>query len=119
MTLPNLQELVWRKLPLRKRLAGRKAVDDLVQLTVEAWPVDYMNHAADDAERQVVCLEIEQSVKRLYTACSSVDSVTMGILWTFLLQALASLVVQKILEWWLERRANRAFLVAWKHELTK
>jgi hypothetical protein len=119
MTLAGLQELVWQQLPIRKRVAGRKAVDDLVQLAVESWPVDYMNHAADDAERQVVCKEIEHSVRRLYTACSAVDSVAMGVLWTFLLQALASLIVQRILEWWLERRANRALLVAWKHELTQ
>lgn len=118
MTLANLQELVWQRLPVRKRIAGRQAVNDLVQLAVESWPADLMNHAADDTERQIVCLEIERSMKRLYTACSHVDGITMGILWTFLLQALASLVVQKILEWWLERRAHRALLVAWKHELT-
>lgn len=118
MNLAGLQEHVWRELPLRKRIVGRQAVNDLVQLSIESWPVDYMNHAADDAERQVVCLDIERNVKRLYFACSSTDAITMGILWTFVLQALASLVVQKILEWWLERRANRALLVAWKHELT-
>ena len=119
MKLPALQELIWQRLPIRKRIAGRKAVDDLVQLTVESWPVDYMNHAADDAERRGVCLEIERSVKRLFFACSSADAISLGILWTFVLQALASLVVQKILEWWLERRVNRASLVIMKHELTK
>lgn len=119
MNLHDLQALVWQRLPIRKRIAGRDAVNDLVQLAVESWPADLMNHAADDTERQIVCLEIERSIQRLYTACSHVDTITMGILWTFLLQALASMVVQKVLEWWLERRANRALLVAWKHELTR
>jgi hypothetical protein len=41
------------------------------------------------------------------------------MLWAFLLQGLVSLIVQKILEWWLEQRANRAFLIVMKHELTK
>lgn len=118
MTLAALQDQVWRDLPLRKRIVGKQVVNDLVQLTVESWPVDYMNHAADDAERRIVCIEIERSVKRLYFACSGTDAITMGILWTFVLQALASLIVQRILEWWLERRANRALLVAWKYELT-
>lgn len=119
MNLDGLQSYVWQRLPLRKRIAGRQVVDDLVQLSIESWPADLMNHAVDDTERQVVCLEIERSVKRLYTACSATDAVTMGILWTFLLQALASLIVQRILEWWLENRANRAFLIVMKHELTK
>jgi uncharacterized protein involved in outer membrane biogenesis len=30
-----------------------------------------------------------------------------------------SLIVQKIIEWWLDHRANRAFLIVMKHELTK
>ena len=119
MNIAGLQDLVWQRLPLRKRIVGREVVDDLVQLAIESWPADYMNHAADDAERRIVCLDIEASVKRLYCACSSTDAITMGILWTFVLQALVGLIVQRILEWWLERRANRALLVAWKHELTK
>jgi hypothetical protein len=118
MKLDSLQAIVWRDLPLRKRLAGRRVVDDLVQLSIESWPVDYMNHAADDAERRIVAMEIERSVKRLYTACSATDAVTMGILWTFVLQALVSLIVERILRWWQESRANRVFLVAMKSELT-
>lgn len=119
MNLEGLREIVWRRLPIRRAIAGRQVVNDLVQLTVESWPVDLMNHAVDDIERQVVCKEIERSVKRLYTACGSADAVSMGVLWTFVLQALVSLIVQRILEWWQENRANRAFLVVMKHELTK
>jgi len=118
MTLSGLQDTIWQRLPLRKRIVGREVVNDLVQLAVESWPVDLMNHAADDTERAVVCLEIERSVKRLYMACSTTDAITVGILWTFVLQALVSMIVERILAWWLERRANRALLVAWKHELT-
>lgn len=119
MSLADLQVIVWRELPLRKRIAGRQVVNDLVQLAVEAWPAESMGSAADDAERDAVCQEVERSVKRMYFACSSADNITMGILWVFLLQALASIVVKKILEWWLERHANRALLLAWQHELTK
>jgi hypothetical protein len=117
MNLAGLQSMVWRDLPLRKRIVGRRVVDDLTQLAIEAWPVDLMNHAADHAERQVVALEIERSVKRLYTACSATDAVTMGILWTFVLQALVSMIVQRILEWWTDSRSHRVFLVAMKSEL--
>ena len=119
MTLQDLQRTVWRSLPLRKVIAGRSTVDDLVQLAVESWPCDLMNHAADDAEREVVAMEIERSVKRMHHACTNVDAVSYGILWTFLLQALVSLIVQRLVAWWMENRANRAFLVVMKYELTK
>jgi hypothetical protein len=119
MNLDGLQKHVWRSLPARRLLAGRSTVNDLVQLTIEAWPTDYMNAAASDEERAIVAADIERSVKRLHQACSNADSASYGMLWAFLLQGLVSLIVQKILEWWLEQRANRAFLIVMKHELTK
>lgn len=119
MTLPQLQDHVWRRLPLRKMLAGRQTVNDLVQLTIETWPVEYMNHATSEAEQRIVALDVERNVRRLHQACTAIDDQAYGFLWTFLLQALASMVVRLILDWWLERRANRALLVAWQHELTR
>jgi len=119
MNLDGLQTHVWRSLPARRLLAGRSTVNDLVQLTIEAWPADYMNAAVSDEERAIVAADIERSVKRLHQACSNVDSASYGMLWAFLLQGLVTLIVQKILEWWLEQRANRAFLIVMKHELTK
>ena len=119
MTLPDLQLWVWRELPIRKVLVGRRVVDDLVQLTVETWPAEYMNHATNATEREVVAKEVERSVRRLHHACTAVDDATYGVLWTFVLQALASLVVRLILDWWLERRSNRALLVTWQQELTR
>lgn len=117
MTLCDLQAWVWRELPLRRVLAGRRVVDDLVQLTVETWPAELMNAAADDEQREIVAKEVERSVRRLHHACTAVDDTTYGVLWTFVLQALASLVIRLILEWWLERRSNRALLVVWQQEL--
>ncbi len=119
MTLEELQTWVWRELPLRKRIAGRKVVDDLVQLTIETWPAELMNHAADDEQREIVAMEVERSVRRLHQACTTIDATTYGVLWTFVLQALVSLVVRLILEWWLERRSNRALMIVWKSELTR
>lgn len=119
MNLEGLQQHVWRELPARKLLALRRTVNDLVQLTIESWPVDYMNAAATDEERDIVAADIERSVKRLHQACTSVDSATYGMLWAFLLQGLVTLIVQQIIKWWLEHRANRAFLIVMKHELTK
>jgi hypothetical protein len=119
MNLNGLQKHVWRSLPARRLIAGRSTVNDLVQLTIEAWPADYMNAAVSDEERSIVAADIERSVKRLHHACTNVDSASYGMLWAFLLQGLVTLIVQKIIEWWLEHRANRAFLIVMKHELTK
>jgi len=119
VSMDELQSWVWRELPLRKRIAGRKVVDDLVQLTIETWPAELMNHAADDEQREIVAMEVERSVRRLHQACTTIDATTYGVLWTFVLQALVSLVVRLILEWWLERRSNRTLMIVWKSELTR
>lgn len=119
MTLQDLQADIWRSLPLRKVIAGRDTVNDLVQLAIEVWPAEYMNHAANDDERQVVAAEIERSVRRLHHACTNVDGVSYGILWAFVLQALVSLIIDRLLRWWLERGVNRVLMVAWQQELTQ
>jgi hypothetical protein len=119
VTLEELQTWVWRELPLRKRIVGKKVVDDLVQLTIETWPAELMNHAADGEQREIVAMEVERSVRRLHQACTTIDATSYGVLWTFVLQALVSLVVRLILERWMERRSNRALMVVWQAELTQ
>lgn len=119
MTLHELQSQIWQDLPIRKRIAGRDTINDLVQLAVESWPVEYMTHATSDTERQIVAKEVERSVKRLHHACTNVDGVSYGVVWNLLLQALVTGIVQWMLKWWLDRRANRAILIALQHELTR
>lgn len=119
MTLHDLQNQIWQDLPLRKRVAGRDTIDDLVQLAVESWPTEYMNHATSDQERRVVAAEVERSIKRLHHACTRTDSVSYGILWSLLLQGLASAIVEWLVRWWIDRRSNRAILIAMQYELTK
>lgn len=119
MTLDELQSRIWHDLPKRKRIAGRETINDLVQLAVECWPAEYMNHAKGDAERRVVAAEVERSVKRLHHACTQASTVSYGIIWNLLLQALVTAIVEWLVRWWLERRANRAILITMQHELTK
>jgi len=119
VTFDRLDDYVWRRLGPRRVLAGRKTVRDLVQLAVENWPAEMLNHCRDDAERQIVVGEVVKSMKRLHVATAPDDNKTMGILWLFLLQAVASAVVQLVLKWWLESASNRVFLVAWRKDLTE
>jgi hypothetical protein len=118
VTFDRLDDYVWRRLGPRRVLAGRKTVRDLVQLAIENWPAEMLNHCREDNERQVVVAEVVRSMKRLHMATAPDDNKTMGILWLFLLQAVASAVVQLVLKWWLESASNRVFLVAWRKDLT-
>ena len=118
MTLADLQEHVWRRMPLRKHLAGRQAVDDITALIVENWQGEYMGAAANDAERAVVAKAIAAAVKRGHQWQSGKDANEYGFLWTLILQAVVSAAIQLILKWWLERRSHRAMLTVWQHELT-
>jgi hypothetical protein len=118
MTMHDLKDTIWRRLPLRKILLGREAVDDLVELAVHNWEPEPLTHCTTDAQRQVVARNILMSVRRGYQAISGKESDEYGMFfWPILLQAIASLVVQLILQWWLESRMNRIRMVVWKTEM--
>ena len=118
MTLADLQEHVWHRMPLRKHIAGRQAVDDITALIVENWQGDYMGAAANATERAIVAKAIAAAVKRGHQWQSGKDANEYGFLWTLILQAVVSAAIQLILKWWLERRSHRAMLTVWQHELT-
>lgn len=118
MTLGDLKDTVWRRLPLRKVLLGREAVDDLVELTVHNWEPEVLNHCTTDEQRLVVAGNILRSVKRGYQAISGKEVAEYSfIFWPILLQAIASLVVQLIMRWWLETRMNRIRMAVWRTEM--
>lgn len=119
MNLEQLQTYVWRRLPLGKFMIGRQTADDLVQLTVENWEAEYLNHARDDAARQAVCGSILASVKRGHQVTSGQEPQEYGFFWAFLLQMLAWAVIQILLRWWLERASNRVWMLTMKAELTR
>ena len=119
MKLSGLQDHVWRRMPLRKHIVGRQAVDDITALIVENWQGEYMGEAADDAERAVVAKAIADAVKRSHQWQSGKDANEYGFFWTLILQAVVSAAIQLILKWWLERRTNRLLMTCWQHELTQ
>lgn len=120
MTLAELQDLCWQELPpIRKRLVGRQNVNDFVQLAVENWAGEYLAACQDDMQRDIYVHALLQNVKRGHQVMSGKEHHEYGFIWMFLLQAVASAVIQWLVQWWLERNANRAFLVIMQHELTK
>ena len=104
---------------MRKFLVGRAVCDDLVQLAVENWAGEFLRHCQDDNERQIVAGVIVQNVKRCHQLVSSKSTQEYGMWWVLILQGVASAIVQLIVRWWLERRANRVMMAVWKEELTR
>lgn len=120
MTLADLQEHVWRRMPLAKMLVGRRGVSEMVQMAVETWPTEILHHAKDATERQVVAKTVEQSVKRLYDACSFGDEgAKYGMIWAIIIESVISSLVMILFRWWYESSQNRCRLVLWKRELTR
>lgn len=118
MTLEDLQAHVWRRLGVRKFLAGRDNVNDMVTLAVANWDDELLNACIDDEQRDVVCEHIVTNIKRGHQAVSGHEPQEYGFIWVLLLQALASLVVQLVLRWWLQSATNRVLLIGWRNELT-
>jgi hypothetical protein len=119
MTLADLQEQCWASLPpLRKRIVGRETVNDFVTLAVENWEGEYLNACQDNRQRGVYTHALLGHMKRLHQAASPYEAKEYGFLWTFLLQAVAVAVIEYIVKWWLDRRANRVLLAGWKAEMT-
>lgn len=119
MTIGDLQLWVWRHLGLRRHLVGRQVVDDFVELAILHWEPETLNHCVDDTQRAIVCENVLRSVKRGYQVVSGKDPQEYGIFWAIVLQAVASLVVQLVLRWWLESRMNRVRALVWQTELTR
>lgn len=120
MTFTDLQSECWAALPpVRKRLVGRQTVDEFVQLAVENWAGEYLAACQDNAQRDVYTHALLNHIKRGHQLATGREPAEYGFIWAFLLQAVAAAVIQWLVQWWLDRRANRALLTVWQHELTK
>lgn len=118
MNLAETQEYVWRRLGVRKHLVGRVVVNDLVELAVENWAGAFLNYCQTDEDRAVVARVIVDNMKRSHQPVSGKEPQEYGMIWAFLLQAVAWAVVQILMRWWLGARANRVLMLALKAELT-
>jgi len=116
MTPADLKAYVWKRLGPRKYLVGREQVDLLTQLTIENWQTEYYNAADSDYERAIVAEGTLVAVKRMHAAVGGYGEREYGMIWAFLLSAVASAIIQAVLKWWLEKRSNRVMLMVWQQE---
>lgn len=119
MTVADLKLWVWRQVGIRRHLVGRKVIDDFVELAVQHWESEPLNHCRDAEQQQIVLESVLKSVKRGYQVVSGKEVEEYGFFWTLVLQAVASIVVQLILRWWLDKRINRVRMLVWQQELTR
>jgi hypothetical protein len=113
-----LKEYVWKRVGVRRLLVGRKRIDELTEAAIANWDSQAIENVSSDRELDIVCEGMVIGVKRTHQMLGDHDFEEYGFLWAILLQALASAVVQILVRWWLESRANRAFLETARREVT-
>jgi hypothetical protein len=116
MTHDDMLEYVWQQLGPRKWLVGEREVQLLTRLTIENWQSTYYNAAASDNERQIVAAGTLSAVKRMHAVVGGYSEREYGMIWTILLSAVASAVINAVLKWWMERRSHRVMLLVWQQE---
>ena len=110
MTHSEMRGYVYARLPLRKHLLPRERIDELVDQAIANWPSEVLSQCRGDDDYAEV---MEANVNSLRRRIRAND---YGFVWTIILSALASAVIELLLKWWLERRANRVLMLVWRQE---
>ena len=109
MVIEELCDIVRRDLPLRARLVGRERLDDIVRMAVQEWPCDRL-HSAAQFDKEMENLRV--AVSRTYEAVHGSDK-RFGFLWQFVIGAVISAILERILDWWTASIVHREQVVAW------
>lgn len=118
MTLSELNAAAWDALPpIRKRVAGRSVVNDLVALCVMHWEPEYLAACQDNDQRRVYERALLEAVRRAYQPISGHEPQEYGFIWIFLLSAVASALIQWLVKKWLDNHFDRQQIVNLKREL--
>lgn len=105
------------RLPLRARLVGRERLCDVVMMAITEWPIDDLLACGRGSAEEEKCLDrIRSSVGRTYEAVHGHEK-NYGFIWSFVLSAAVSAIIQVILKWWLDKRANRMRMAIWQHSM--
>lgn len=116
--LKQIQNYVWRRIGVRRLVAGRKRIDELVEAAVANWDSQAVANAKDHTQLAVVAESMIVGVKRTHQMLGDHQIEEYGFIWAILLQALASAVIQILIKWWLESRENRLLMLCAQKEVT-
>ena len=110
MKARDMQDYVYARLGFRKRLVPREKVDSLVEQAIRNWPCEALSQCKEEDHYAEIRKANVGSLKR------RVRSQNYGFVWTIILSALASAVIDILIRWWLEKRANRVMMMVWRQE---
>lgn len=105
MTLNELQNHVWDRLPTVQRMAGRRIANRVVRRAVAGWPVPVLEQC-DQGEAAVVAKYYTRTVERAVRA-----DMQMGFLAMLVFSSMVQEVVRILVRWWLDNRTHMRLLV--------
>ena len=120
VTQDQLRDKLWLSVPpVRRLIIGRERIDDIITMSIENAPLDYIHLVQGEGVEQDVLLKAwEADVKRCYCAICG-DEVTFGPLFWILIGPIVQLLLKKLLEWWFESHSHRVLMAGWKQEMTR
>lgn len=114
MTLDDLVAECWFDLPpIRKRIAGRDAVRQVVVDAIQEWSPGVLGACSTDDQRAAYAADLTERLKRRYAGQQEYGFAIM----TIILVAVISAVVQWLVKWWLDRNFNRECMARLQQEL--
>ena len=99
MTREELVADVWDSLPVRKHLLGRERVGRIVERALKEWPIPVL-YQCDAGQTQIVAKHFARRLERQEREYG------MGFLASIILAAIISEIVKKIVQRWLDNRAE-------------
>jgi hypothetical protein len=99
MTRDELTADVWDSLPVRKHLLGRERVGRIVERALREWPIPVL-YQCDAGQTQIVAKHFARRLERQEREYG------MGFLASIILAAIISEIVKKIVQRWLDNRAE-------------
>lgn len=113
----ELVEYVKFRMPLRARVLGEEKLQDIVLITVAAWPIDgLVASQRGSSEERAAIARARDEVARTFAALHG-EPRSSSVLLAILLPAILSAVIQVVLRWWLEKRSRRLKMAVWQIEL--
>ena len=99
MTREELVADVWDSLPMRKHLLGRERVGRIIERALREWPIPVL-YQCDAGQTQIVAKHFARRLERQEREYG------MGFLASIILAAIISEIVKKIVQRWLDNRAE-------------
>jgi len=121
MTIRELQESIWKELPvIRRTLIGRERINDLIVVSIEQSPVELFRHITTaNNSQEIVLAAWGQSVKRGYCLLhESTDEKHFGPIFWLLIGPMLQILLARLLDWYFRSPKNAVLMKGWKRNLT-